>query len=82
MIYITYENTASYTIGKVEFWTAHAAKCWARAALRHGFVEITKVEYVDAGLKNVGAVPDWLDIMADGTVAFDFDGVEELRSYD
>jgi hypothetical protein len=30
-------------------------------------------------LKNVGAVPDWLDIMAAGTVEFDLDQIDELR---
>ena len=80
MIYITYENTTNFTLGKVEFWTAHAAKCWARDAMRHGFIELTGVEYVMPGLKNVGAVPDWLDIMAAGAVEFDLDEVEALRN--
>ena len=28
---------------------------------------------------NVGAKADWLDVMANGTYEFDFDGVEALR---
>ncbi len=33
-------------------------------------------------LKNVGAVPDWLDVMSGGVYEFDFDEVEALRGSD
>ena len=95
MVWITYENTATGTLHR-RARSPRAAIEFILRAEDYGYIELVSVENARTGAK-LGArelslhsliryigtyEPDWLDIMANGTVEFDHDEVEAMRAED